>query len=543
MANPDLQAENEELRRQLEEAESTLSAIRNGEVDALVIGGKEIYTLHGADHPYRVLVEAMQQGAVTLSHDGGIIYCNAGFAEMVGRPAEKIIGAPITSVFSFADHDILKQSLAEGQLEKQVELTLRADDGTRMPVLVSFNLLPLDGVLAVCLVITDLAEHKHNEQLKDTDRRKDEFLAMLAHELRNPLAPISNAAQMLDLWNKGDNKDAQWACEVIGRQVRQMTRIVDDLLDVSRITQGKIKLRKAAVDVSSIVSAAVETSRPLIEGRKHKLNITLASETLKVEADLTRMAQVITNLLNNAAKYTEEGGQIWLSVQRDGSDATIAVRDNGIGMPADMLATVFDLFPQADRTIDRSQGGLGIGLTLVRTLVELHGGSVSASSDGVGRGSEFVVRLPLVGASRMKSVEPSTAETNGHLAGFSQRILVVDDNVDSAKTLAMMLKVMGHESRVSHDGQAAIETAQEFRPTLVLLDIGLPRMNGYMVAEQLRSIPALRGVILVALTGYGEDQDRRRSREAGFDQHFVKPLSFAALQELVGSLPKPVPYG
>jgi PAS domain S-box-containing protein len=538
MAEADLQAENEELRRQLDESETTLSAIRNGEVDALVIGGKEIYTLHGADLPYRVLVEAMQQGAVTLSQGGAIIYCNAGFAEMVGRPPEKIIGASITSVFSFADHETLAQHLAEGRHAKQVELTLRADDGSRIPVLVSFNLLPLEGVLAVCLLITDLTEHKRNKQLQDTDRRKNEFLAMLAHELRNPLAPITNAAQMLDLWNKGDNKDAQLACEVIGRQVRQMTRIVDDLLDMSRIAQGKIKLRTAVIDVSSIVSAAVETSRPLIEGRKHKLNITLASEALKVEADLTRMAQVVTNLLNNAAKYTEEGGQIWLSVRREGNDATISVRDNGIGMRAEMLATVFDLFTQADRAIDRSQGGLGIGLTLVRTLVELHRGSVSASSDGVGRGSEFVIRMPLAGTARMKDVESHGSESNGHCAAFSQRILVVDDNVDSAKTLAMMLKVMGHEARVSHDGAAAIEIAQEFLPTLILLDIGLPRMNGYLVAERLRLIPSLRGVILAALTGYGEDQDRHRSREAGFDRHFVKPLDFLALQELVGSLPK-----
>ncbi len=537
MEDSRLQEENNELRRQLEDAESTLAAIRNGEVDALIVGGRDVYTLEGADHPYRVLVEAMQQGAVTLSPGGAIIYCNAGFAQMVKRTAEKIIGVPIDSLFSPADHSILTQRLAETNSAKQTELTLKADDGTRLPVLVSFNRLPLEGVLAVCLVITDLTEHKHNQRLQDTDRRKDEFLAMLAHELRNPLAPIANAAQMLCLWSQGASDEIRSACDVVDRQVRQMSRIVDDLLDISRITRGKINLQKTVIEVSSIISAAVETSRPLIESRKHKLNIALASEALKIFADVTRMAQVITNLLNNAAKYTEEGGEIWLGVDRDGSTATITVRDNGVGIPAELLPLVFDLFTQADRTIDRSQGGLGIGLTLVRSLVELHQGSVSASSKGPGQGSQFVVRLPLVTGSQAAGNDSSTV-TYGAPPAFPQRVLVVDDNIDSATTLALMLKAMGHEAAVSHDGPTAIETAYTFRPTLVLLDIGLPAMNGYMVAKHLRKIPALRGAVLAALTGYGEDQDRQRSKEAGFDRHFVKPVRIAALQELIGSLPE-----
>ncbi|HEX4144680.1 MAG TPA: ATP-binding protein [Pirellulales bacterium] len=514
-----------------------MTAIRNGEVDALVIGGKEIYTLEGADHPYRVLVEAMQQGAVTLSPGGAVIYCNTGFAEMMMRPAEKIIGASIESLFATSAHSILARQLSGTGTARQTELTLKADDGTWLPVLVSFTRLPLDDVMAVCLVITDLTEQKHNLQLQDTDRRKDEFLAMLAHELRNPLAPIANAAQMLCLWNKGADKEVQSACDVVARQVRQMTRIVDDLLDISRITRGKIKLQKTAVDVSSVISAAVETSRPLIESRQHKLNITVASGALRINADITRMAQAVTNLLNNAAKYTEEGGEIWLSVDRDGSDATITVRDNGVGIPVELLPSVFDLFTQADRTIDRSQGGLGIGLTLVRSLVELHQGSVSASSDGPGKGSKFVVRVPLIAASERYDHENS-GEINGAAATFPQRVLVVDDNVDSATTLALMLKTMGHETSVAHDGPTAIELAQTFRPTLVLLDIGLPALNGYLVAQRLRTMPALRGVVLAALTGYGEDQDRRRSKEAGFDVHFVKPVRIGALQDLIASLPK-----
>lgn len=533
-----LRAEIEELRQRLDESESTLSAIRNGEVDALVIGGKEIYTLEGADHPYRVLVEAMQQGAVTLSPAGAIVYCNTGFSNMLRRPAEKVIGTPIQSLFGALDLPELTRRLSEPHTGKQSELTLRTDDGGSLPVVVSFNLLPLAEMSAVCLVFTDLTEHKHNLELRDTDRRKDEFLAMLAHELRNPLAPISNAAMILGLRNQGANEEVRWACDVIERQVRQMTRIVDDLLDVSRITRGKITLQKTLVDISSIISAAVETSRPLIESRKHRLNITLPSEPLEVQVDVTRMAQVVTNLLNNAAKYTEEGGQIRISADRDGDEAVITVRDNGVGVSPDLLPKIFELFTQADRTIDRSQGGLGIGLTLVRSLVELHGGSVSAFSDGLGQGSQFVVRLPLILNARNNEHGTLSARTNGAAKTKPQRILVVDDNIDSAQTLASMLRVLGHDSLVAHDGPQAIDAAKTYHPALVILDIGLPGMNGYMVAEQLRSIPELRGMYLAALTGYGEEQDRKRSQESGFNKHFVKPLGLTELQELIGSISK-----
>ncbi|MDB5387603.1 MAG: domain S-box protein, partial [Planctomycetaceae bacterium] len=367
---------------------------------------------------------------------------------------------------------------------------------------------------------------------------KDEFLAMLAHELRNPLAPIANAAQMLDMLNQGQNEEVRWACNIIDRQVRQMTRLIDDLLDVSRITRGKINLQRTLIEVSAIISAAVETSRPLIESRKQKLNIALTADVIKVEADITRIAQVITNLLNNAAKYTNEGGEIWLRVERDEGQAIIRVRDNGAGMPPDLLPVVFDLFTQADRTIDRSQGGLGIGLTLVRSLVELHHGTVSAASAGLGFGSEFVVRLPLALAAPRSDTETKSLGLNHVAKRPLHRILVVDDNVDAATTLALMLKAMGHETVVSHDGMAAIKMAETFSPKLVILDIGLPGMNGYMVAQKLRSIPAMKEVVIAALTGYGEEQDRRRSMEAGFDEHFVKPLNFTVLQELLGALPK-----
>lgn len=529
-------AEINELRRQLAEAESTLSAIRNGEVDALVINGKDIYTLQGADHPYRVLVEAMQQGAVTLAPNGIIVYCNAGFAEMVRKPVDKIIGLPIASLFSPADHVVLADRLADSRTSKLIELMLTVEGEQELPVLVSVNRLPLEGEPAICLVVTDLTDQRRNQQLQDTDRRKDEFLAMLAHELRNPLAPISHAARMLSLWSKDGAADVQGACEVINRQVRQLSRIVDDLLDMSRITRGKINLQTELIDVADIISAAVETSRPLVESRGHTLHVVLPEEELRVEADLTRMAQVVTNLLNNAAKYTEEGGEIWVRVGRDGCDVKIAVRDNGVGMPREMLASVFDLFTQADRTIDRSQGGLGIGLTLVRTLVELHHGSVTVASDGPGRGSEFVVRLPLAVAAQTPGGLKPGGSSNGALPK-RQRVLVVDDNVDAARMLALLLKTMGHDSAVSHDGPAALDAVESFRPTLVLLDIGLPEMDGYIVATRMKKLPAMRGVVLAALTGYGEERDRQKSQEAGFDRHFVKPLEMATLQSLIASLP------
>ena len=523
-----------ELRRQLDEAEATLSAIRNGEVDAVVVGGNKIYTLEGADHPYRVLVEAMQQGAVTLSHDNTVVYCNDGFAQMVQRPAEQLIGIPIGRFFAEDDQALLQERLAQGSRAKQTECTLQASDGSLLPVLVSFNLLPLEQQDALCLVITNLTEHKQNQQLQDSDRRKDEFLAMLAHELRNPLAPIANAAHLLNLSNQGADETVKWSCEIIERQVKQLTRIVDDLLDVSRITRGKINLHKAPLEAAAILQAALETSRPLIESRRHKLHVELPSQKVRVEADLTRMAQVLTNLLNNAAKYTEEGGTIWLSLRLEGEHAMITVRDNGSGIAPELQPAVFDLFTQADRTIDRAQGGLGIGLTLVHRLVELHRGTVSVFSEGIGRGSTFTVRLPLLEAAapRAASTAPSS---NGHAAAAG-RILVVDDNIDAARTLAMMLRALGHEVTVAHDGPSAIEISAKFEPQLVLLDIGLPGMDGYAIVARLRALPGGATMIIAALTGYGEEQDRRRSRAAGFDHHFVKPLALPALQTLLGTL-------
>jgi len=373
-------------------------------------------------------------------------------------------------------------------------------------------------------------------EVQEGDRRKNEFLAMLAHELRNPLAPIRSSIQILRMIGSTDPK-VRWSQDVIERQVQQMARLVDDLLDVSRITRGKIALQTEPVDLASVVTHALETSRPLIEQRRHELSLTLPDREVQVAADPVRLAQVVANLLNNAAKYTMEGGHIWLSAARESSEAVIRVRDSGLGIPKDMLASIFDLFTQVDRSLDRSQGGLGIGLTLVRQLVEMHEGTVQAFSSGPNQGSEFVVRLPVLTES--PSPEPSS---NGALKALepnpTRRVLVVDDNVDAAETLGLVLRFSGHDVRWVNNGPIALEVAEEFLPEAMLLDIGLPGMDGYEVARLVRQLPGLENILLVALTGYGGEEDRRRALEADFDAHLVKPVDADDLPRVLAHIPQ-----
>jgi len=377
--------------------------------------------------------------------------------------------------------------------------------------------------------------------LQEADRRKNEFLAILAHELRNPLAPIRNAAQILK--TKGPPiPELQWAREVIDRQVHQLTRLVDDLLDVSRITKGKIELRKERLALSALVSSAVEASRPLIKKWGHELTISIPAEPVYLDVDPTRMAQVLLNLLNNAAKYTEQGGRIALTGERDGDDVVIRVTDTGMGIPPDMLPRIFDMFTQVDHSVERSQGGLGIGLTLVQLLIELHGGEVLARSPGPGLGSEFVVRLPSA-PQRAAGREEKAASAEGPLAiDPALRILVVDDNQDAAESLGMLLRYAGCDVRTAHDGLEAVGAASVFRPEVAILDIGLPGLNGYDAARRIRKELGTR-VTLIAVTGWGQDEDRRRSKEAGFDHHLTKPVELDALQSLLASTSRPRPAG
>jgi PAS domain S-box-containing protein len=381
----------------------------------------------------------------------------------------------------------------------------------------------------------DITERRQVEEaLKEADRRKDEFLAMLAHELRNPLAPIRNAAQVLKLIGPAD-ANQQRAREIIERQTQHLTRLVDDLLDVSRITQGKITLAHDPLDLATIIYSAVETNRPLIGARRHQLTISVPPHPLQVEGDQTRLVQVVSNLLHNAAKYTSEGGHIWLEATTADHEAIISVRDNGMGIPADLLPHVFDLFTQADRSLDRSQGGLGIGLTLVRQLVELHGGSVAARSEGPGRGSQFIIRLPLA-VTRSDDRSEESRLANAPSVSRTLKVLVVEDNLDSAEMLAFMLTLRGHEVHVAHSGAEALEAARAFAPQAVLCDIGLPGMNGYEVAMRLRERGEPKPMALIALTGYGQEEDRRRAKEAGFDYHLTKPVEPETLAELLDAV-------
>ncbi|AUX45132.1 uncharacterized protein SOCE26_066130 [Sorangium cellulosum] len=369
------------------------------------------------------------------------------------------------------------------------------------------------------------------DELRDQDRRKDEFLATLAHELRNPLAPIRTGLEVLRI--TGDGDQGRKTREMMERQVGHMVRLVDDLLDVSRITRGKVELRRERVELRAVLNSALETSRPLIEAAGHELAIRLPAEPLALDADPTRLAQVFANLFNNATKYTPAGGQIRLVAQRDGGEVVVRVADTGVGIPADMLPKVFDMFTQVGRSIDRAQGGLGIGLTLVRRLVELHGGTIHAESEGPGRGSTFLVRLPLAATERAATAAPPSGRpaVEGHAAGL--RVLVVDDNVDGAESLAALLCVSGHDVRTVHTGPQALVAAREFGPGIVFLDIGLPGMNGYEVARRLRAEPDFAGLVVVALTGWGTEEDRRQTRQAGFDHHLTKPVDTAEVHRLI----------
>ncbi len=399
------------------------------------------------------------------------------------------------------------------------------------------------------------ALHAGKEALRDADRRKNEFLATLAHELRNPLAPVRNAVEILRM--KGpDIPELHWARDIIDRQTQAMTRLIDDLMDISRINQGKLELKREQVELANIVQGAIETSRPLIESMGHELTVTLPPGPVIVDADLTRLAQVFLNLLNNAAKYTERGGRIELVAsvewrvasgepENPASLATrhstldtpfvvVSVTDTGIGIPADKLPTLFEMFSQVEEALSRSQGGLGIGLCLVKRLVEMHGGSVEAKSGGLGQGSEFVVRLPIV----VEQTYPRQASDDGDQAQPTSdlRILVVDDNRDAAESLAMLLKMMGNNVHTAHDGEEAVTAAREFQPQLVLCDIGLPKLNGYEACRQMKAQAWDKNMILIAVTGWGQDDDRRKSAAAGFDHHLIKPVDPQALMKLLAKL-------
>jgi two-component system CheB/CheR fusion protein len=430
------------------------------------------------------------------------------------------------------------------------ELDHRTKDG-RDIVVDSIQVLFQEGgrslVLETNRDVTERKRLEHSlrrrvEELDAADRHKDQFLAMLAHELRNPLAPLRNAVQILKSDRATETTNAK-AREVIDRQVGNMARLVDDLLDAARITRGQVQLRTEPVVLQSVLERSIETIRPLLDSRKHKLAVSVPPDPIGLVGDSTRLEQVFSNLLNNAAKYTPGGGAIDLTVEtqplkNDGAaaEAVVRIRDNGIGMPPDLIPRVFDLFVQADQSLARSQGGLGIGLSLARRLVEEHGGRVSAQSSGLGQGSEFRVYLPIAApdqnaraeGSSASAVQPEQQEKSREATGDS-RVLVVDDSADIAETMAALLAIKGHLVQTALNGQQALEAAVEFRPTTVLLDIGMPDLDGYSVVERLRRLPQLAGTTFIAVSGYGAPEHRVKAKEAGFDSYLVKPIDYASL--------------
>ncbi len=496
---------------------------------------------------FRRLLEKLPAAAYTCDCDGLITYYNKRAVHLWGREP-KLNDAVDRFCGSFRlfladstpiDHARcwMALTLFENKEYNGEEIIVERPNGERLTVLAHANPIHDDtGKLTGAVnVLVDITDRKKSENaLRDADRRKDEFLAILAHELRNPLAPIRNAVQLLRL--DGDQSATrEQAFSMMERQLGQMVRLVDDLMDVSRITQNKLVLRKERVELAAVLRSAVESARPLIEANGHELVVTLPPQPVYLDGDLTRLAQVFANLLNNAAKYTEPGGRIRLTGEVDGNEVVVKVRDNGVGIPPDMLPRVFEMFTQVDRSLERSQGGLGIGLSLVRGLVQMHGGTIAVCSDGPGRGSEFTVRLPVF----CGPLPPEPAPDGGvepKEAGCKRRILVVDDNKDSANSLSLMLRLTGNEVRTAHDGLAAVDAAAAFQPDVVLLDIGLPKLNGYDAARRIRSLAGGQAVFLIALTGWGQDEDRRRSTEAGFNLHLVKPVDLAALQNLLAGL-------
>lgn len=645
----------EELRRRLEEAEETLRAIRGGEVDAILVdgpAGPRVYTLEGAGHSYRVLVETMSEGAATLAEDGSILYANACFAELLEAPLSRVMGASLRDWVVPAAKPTFEALLSEAAERAATgECVLATAAGREVTVQLSVSPLEDAGQRLLCVVATDQTKRKQEldtvmgamtdallvfdaegnvvranpaaervlgfdpagvsrdeldrrvrleardgrllereehpaaralrgepvqalsisvvrdgarldfsvsccplrdegeitgavstwhdvtalesakRQVEAADRRKDHFLAVLSHELRNPLMPVRNSLYVLDHVVPG-GEQARRARDVIGRQIDQLSRLVDDLLDITRIGRGKIQLQRQRVELNGLVQRTLEDHMTLLEGGGIEVALTPAAEELFVDADANRVAQVLSNVLQNAAKFTPRGGRVSVTVGADEErgEAVVAVKDTGVGMDETLLRRVFEPFVQADATLDRSGGGLGLGLALAKGLIEQHGGSIGVRSDGPGRGSEFTVRLPL---DCRDAFEAGAAGTTAPAP--RRRILVIEDNRDAADSLRDLLELEGHAVAVAHDGPDGIALARTFRPEVVLCDIGLPGMSGYAVARAFRSDEELREATLVALSGYALPEDLHFAAEAGFERHIPKPPNLRKLAEVLAA--------
>ena len=479
------------------------------------------------------------EGLLQVGPDGRILWANSAQLRLLGYSADEYVGHPAADFYVQRDlfDDFWRRIMAR-EVIYNFPVELKCKDGSTRQVLVNSSGYWEDGeFLYTRCFIRDVTERVQLEdelrervdQLKEADQRKNEFLAMLGHELRNPLSAVSNAVATAHR----DASRRDRALDIATRQTAHLARIIDDLLDVTRITKGKIALQKEPVQLGSIVNGAVEELRDLVESRRQHLTVSIPvnAEKIRVEADRVRIQQVVSNLMHNAIKFTPQGGMIDVVLYRKGDQAVLRVRDSGVGISPAMLPRVFDLFTQADTSPDRTQGGLGIGLTLAKQLVEMHGGRIEARSHGLDRGCEFEVSLPLIAERKKKSAEPGDLAPPEHAR--TRRVLIVEDNVDAAESLSMLLEFLGHEVRVETSGASALEALRTTDFQAVLIDIGLPDMDGYEVARQIRMLPGSRTKLLVALTGYGQEEDKRRALSAGFDQHLIKPVDVERLQNLL----------
>jgi PAS domain S-box-containing protein len=511
---------------------------------AIALDNARLYReLSNSEARFRQLADAMPQMVWSARPDGATDYFNRRWYEFTGLSEGEQDDDKWPTILHPDDAErsvaVWRQALVSGDVyETEYRCKDRRTGEYRWHLARALPARDASGrVIRWFGTLTDIHELKQAQAaLEESSRRKDEFLAMLGHELRNPLAAVTNAVSLLEISDLSA-EEARQAREIAQRQLHNMTRLIDDLLDVARVTRGKVTLHREVVDLADLVERVTAAIRPLIDSRRQRLEVELPAQRVKVQGDPMRLEQVLNNLLNNATKYTESGGRIRLAVGRVDGEAEIRVADDGLGMVPETLSRAFDLFAQAERSLDRSQGGLGIGLTMVKSLVALHGGHVQARSDGLGKGSEFIVRLPALPAEDGPGSSPPAPETklfsnNSPAPG----VLLVEDNLDAAHALQLLLKHLGYVVRAVHDGAAALAVASEFQPQIVLMDIGLPGMDGYEVARRMRAQPEGDQRILVALTGYGRDEDYRRSFEAGFNYHLTKPIQVDALQAMLAEM-------
>ncbi|HEX5761190.1 MAG TPA: PAS domain S-box protein [Thermoanaerobaculia bacterium] len=496
--------------------------------------------LQASERRFRTLTAHAPAGIFLADPDGNCLFVNERWCEMAGLSPEEAQGRGWARALHPDDKEaVLREWSAAAAAGRPFAAEFRFRTPRGKVTWLQGNAVGLgDGagrVREYIGTLTDVTERREAvEALREADRRKDEFLALLAHELRNPLAPLRNGLQVMRL-AAGDARAVAKSQDMMDRQLSHMVRLIDDLLDVSRISRNKMELRRSRVLLADVVSSAVETARPALEAAGHELTVSLPPEPVHLDADLTRLAQVFGNLLHNSAKYTEPGGHVRLAATREGDQVRVTVQDDGIGIPASALPNLFDMFSQVDRSTERSTGGLGIGLALVKGLVEMHGGTVEAASPGEGEGSTFTVKLPAL-KDRAETAPETPAERWPDSSGGTRRILVVDDNRDSAASMAMMLRLRGNEVRTAHDGIEAVELAEGFRPQVVLMDIGMPRLSGYEATRRIREQPWGRDMAIIALTGWGQEVDRARSKQAGCDGHLVKPVNLPDLEKVLAEL-------